>query len=127
MSIVLTLLLRKSEIEKGQAAALYLRRRLRICIKPHTNGGGQERGIRGGIILIPLVVEMGAAHEESMLMLMGLKKMIIFYGSACTNANLEPSWMLRVLKVDENMTHMLPFWTINVNVFFKSLDDDILM
>ncbi|PRQ32346.1 putative sulfurtransferase [Rosa chinensis] len=43
--------------------ALYMGRRPRIRVEPQMNGGGQERGIRSGMVSTPLVVGMGTACE----------------------------------------------------------------
>merc|ERR1719336_1194611 len=43
--------------------ALYVRRRPRVRVEPIQNGGGQERGLRSGIVPTPLVVGLGAACE----------------------------------------------------------------
>ena len=36
---------------------------------------------------------------------MGLKEVAVSSGSACTSANLEPSYVLRSLGIDEDMAH----------------------
>ncbi|KAK7362775.1 hypothetical protein VNO77_04896 [Canavalia gladiata] len=65
---------------------------------------GQERGVQSEIVPTPFV--MNVADES---LLMGLRELVVSGGSANTSNNLEPSYLLRVLKVDENMIHMSSF------------------
>ncbi|KAG5394137.1 hypothetical protein IGI04_024100 [Brassica rapa subsp. trilocularis] len=85
----------------------------KIHIIPLMNGGGQERGT----LATQQVFGFGVAWElkiwRSMMrsglrggsLLMGLKEVAVSSASACTSVSLEPSYVLRALGVDEDMSH----------------------
>ena len=50
-------------------------------------------------------VNMSFAYVEGESLLMGLKEIAVSSGSACTSASLEPSYVLRALGVNEEMSH----------------------
>ncbi|XP_068336770.1 cysteine desulfurase, mitochondrial-like [Pyrus communis] len=60
--------------------------------------GSEERRYPGNL-------NLSFAYVEGESLLMGLKEVAVSSGSACTSASLEPSYVLRVLGVDEDMAH----------------------
>ncbi|KAF3942597.1 hypothetical protein CMV_030761, partial [Castanea mollissima] len=60
--------------------------------------GSEERRYAGNL-------NLSFAYVEGESLLMGLKEVAVSSGSACTSANLEPSYVLWALGVDEDMAH----------------------
>lgn len=50
-------------------------------------------------------VNMSFAYVEGESLVMAIKDVAVSSGSACTSASLEPSYVLRALKVDEELAH----------------------
>ena len=49
---------------------------------------------------IPGNLNISFAHVEGELLMMGIKNLAVSFGSACTSASLEPSYVLRALGVE---------------------------
>jgi cysteine desulfurase len=54
---------------------------------------------------LPGNLNLSFAAVEGESLLMGLKEIAVSAGSACTTANLEPSHVLRAMRVPENLAH----------------------
>jgi cysteine desulfurase len=54
---------------------------------------------------LPGNMNLSFAHVEGESLLMALKDIALSAGSACTSASLEPSHVLRALKLEENLIH----------------------
>lgn len=62
--------------------------------------------INGDAVLrYPGNVNMSFAYVEGESLVMAIKDVAVSSGSACTSASLEPSYVLRALKVDEELAH----------------------
>ncbi|KAM7266081.1 hypothetical protein ACFE04_019465 [Oxalis oulophora] len=88
--------------------ALYLSRRTKIRVEPQMNGGGKIEGLGMGLYQLCPFVDRRYARNVNISfasLLMGLMEVVVSSGSACTNASLEPSYILRALGVDKDMPH----------------------
>jgi cysteine desulfurase len=54
---------------------------------------------------IPGNLNISFAYVEGESLMMGIKRLAVSSGSACTSASLEPSYVLRALGVEEEMAH----------------------
>ncbi|MGE0152573.1 MAG: IscS subfamily cysteine desulfurase [Reyranellaceae bacterium] len=63
----------------------------------HLNGDLENR--------IPGNLNISFAYVEGESLMMGIKRLAVSSGSACTSASLEPSYVLRALGVEEEMAH----------------------
>ena len=63
----------------------------------HLNGDAEHR--------IPGNLNISFAYVEGESLMMGIKRLAVSSGSACTSASLEPSYVLRALGVEEEMAH----------------------
>src|SRR6185312_3070476 len=108
--------------------ALYVRRRPRARLAPLFDGGGQERGVRSGTLPTPLCVGLGAAARlpevrlngdaerrlpgnlnlsfpgaPALALIEACPGLALSTGSACTAAEIEPSYVLRALGVPDDL------------------------
>ena len=60
--------------------------------------GSLDKGIAG-------ILNVSFAHIEGETLLMSLRKIAVSTGSACVSASVEPSYVLRALKVDDELAH----------------------
>jgi cysteine desulfurase len=79
-----------------------LREKLRLGIMARLtevslNGHPTER--------MPGTLNLSFAHVKGDALMMGLKNVAISSGSACTSASLEPSYVLKALRVDDELAH----------------------
>jgi cysteine desulfurase len=63
----------------------------------HINGHATER--------LPGNMNMSFAYVEGESLLMALKEIAVSTGSACTSANLEPSYVLRAMGIPDELAH----------------------
>ncbi len=63
----------------------------------HVNGDLENR--------VPGNLNVSFAYVEGESLMMGIKRLAVSSGSACTSASLEPSYVLRALGVEEEMAH----------------------
>ena len=54
---------------------------------------------------VPGNLNLSFAYVEGESLMMGIKRLSVSSGSACTSASLEPSYVLRALGVEEEMAH----------------------
>jgi cysteine desulfurase len=92
----------RAEIPQEAERLLHLRERLRAGImeqaaQTQLNGHPVER--------LPGNLNLSFAYVEGEALLMALKSVAVSSGSACTSANLEPSYVLKALGVSDELAH----------------------
>jgi len=94
--------LAKLELEKDAEHARALRDRLEARIRSELefveiNGDPEHR--------LPNTTNLSFAYVEGESLIMGIPKVAVSSGSACTSASLEPSYVLRALGVGDDLAH----------------------
>jgi cysteine desulfurase len=90
------------EMEEEAKRLIRLRERLRQGIMDHlsevyVNGHPGER--------LPGNLNLSFAYVEGAALLMAMKNVAVSSGSACTSANVEPSYVLRALGISDDLAH----------------------
>jgi cysteine desulfurase len=108
----------KADFEKDQAHYKRLRERLEARIRGkldhvELNGSAEWR--------LPTTLNLSFAYVEGESLIMGVPRVAVSSGSACTSASLEPSYVLRALGVGDELAHS----SIRFSVGRFTTDEDV--
>jgi len=110
--------LAKQDFEKDQAKYKALRERLEARIRGkldhvELNGSPEWR--------LPTTLNLSFAYVEGESLIMGVPRVAVSSGSACTSASLEPSYVLRALGVGDELAHS----SIRFSIGRFTTEDDV--
>jgi cysteine desulfurase len=110
--------LAKQDFEKDQAKYKALRERLEARIRAkldhvELNGHPEWR--------LPTTLNLSFAYVEGESLIMGVPRVAVSSGSACTSASLEPSYVLRALGVGDELAHS----SIRFSIGRFTTEDDV--